>query len=153
MLLLSIAAKKVWFMTSPPARPVFESFGDSEDIYGVPGLPFVPAIRVPANRDLIFVSGVLGPPSADDDEPGMRAEVGRLLRNLERILGLSGASLDDVVSVTKFLVNISRDNSEVVEGMKEFFAHLPTSTTVEVSRLVPGDLRLEISAVAAVPAK
>ena len=99
------------------------SVGDAETLYGMPGLPFVPAIRVPAGCELIFVSGVLGLPDA---------------------------TLDDVVSLTKFLVDIGRDNAMVAEITCGYFPRLTTSTTVEVRRFVPEGPRLEVSAIAAI---
>ena len=117
--------------------PAFEVIGDTEELDGIKGLPFVPAIRVPAGRDLIFVSGVLGGPVPGDDATDIRSETHRLFRTMEKVLGWSGATLADVISVNKFLVD-------------EYFEKFPTSTTVEVPRLVPPDLKLEVSAIAAV---
>ncbi|WP_326836956.1 Rid family hydrolase [Amycolatopsis rhabdoformis] len=128
----------------------FTVIGDTEALTGVAGLPFVPAIRIPAGADLIFVSGVLGGPKNPGDPTDLRAELHRLFRNLEQVLNLSGATIADVVNVNKFLVDIDRDNAVVVEVMREYFERMPTSTTVEVTRLVPGDLRVEVSAIAAV---
>jgi enamine deaminase RidA (YjgF/YER057c/UK114 family) len=130
--------------------PAFEVIGDTEELYGIKGLPFVPAIRVPAGRDLIFVSGVLGGPVPGDDATDIRSETHRLFRTMEKVLGWSGATLADVISVNKFLVDVDRDNPTVVEVMGEYFEKFPTSTTVEVPRLVPPDLKLEVSAIAAV---
>ena len=130
--------------------PAFEVIGDTEELYGIKGLPFVPAIRVPAGRDLIFVSGVLGGPVPGDDATDIRSETHRLFRTMEKVLGWSGATLADVISVNKFLVDVDRDNPTIVEVMGEYFETFPTSTTVEVPRLVPPDLKLEVSAIAAV---
>jgi enamine deaminase RidA (YjgF/YER057c/UK114 family) len=54
------------------------------------------------------------------------------------------------VSVTKYLIDIERDNAVVAEETVAHLPHLPTSTTVEIARFVPPDLRLEVSAVAVV---
>lgn len=128
-----------------------QSYGDSEQIYGVPGLPFVPAIRVPAGHDLIFASGTLGLTAADGVPGDIRSETRAAIGNLKKILESAGATLDDVISVTKFLVDIARDYPAVKEVVNEYLGHLPTSTTVEVTRLVPDGARIEINAVAAVP--
>ncbi|MEW2506664.1 RidA family protein [Amycolatopsis sp. CA-161197] len=117
---------------------------------GVSGLPLVPAIRIPAGADLIYVSGVLGGPKNPDDPTDLRSEMHRLFANLEHVLALSGATIADVINVGKFLVDVDRDNEIVVEVMREYFKRMPTSTTVEVSRLVPPNLRVEVSAIAAV---
>jgi len=138
-------------MPSDQSGRPFTSIGDTGDLYGRPELPFVPAIRVPAGCDLIFVSGALGAPKAGDEEMDLRAETRRCFENLAAVLALSDAGLADVVSITKLLVDIERDNETIVAVLNEFFPdHLPTSTTFEVARLVPPDLRIEINAIAAV---
>lgn len=128
----------------------FTVIGDTEEMTGIAGLPYVPAIRIPAGADLIFVSGILGGPKSPDDPTDLRSEMHRLFGNLEQVLAMSGASISDVVNVNKFLVDIDRDNEIVVEVMHEYFKRMPTSTTVEVPRLVPPNLRVEVSAIAAV---
>jgi 2-iminobutanoate/2-iminopropanoate deaminase len=128
----------------------FMAHGDATELYGISGLPFVPAIRIPSGGDLVFVSGCLGLPIAGDTENDVRSEVRRAFRALSRSLAGAGATLDDVVSVTKFLVDVERDNAIVAEETRVHLPHLPTFTTVEVVRLVPPDLHFEICAVAVV---
>ena len=126
-----------------------EIYGTAEELYGHAGLPFVPAIRVPAGMDLIFVAGCLGGPDGDDDDDGIEAETHRLFKRMSRVLDACGATFDDVVQVQKVLVDMDRDNAKVVGVMREYFANMPTSMTFEVPRLVPPQLRLEVSAIAA----
>ena len=83
--------------------PAFEVIGDTEELYGIKGLPFVPAIRVPAGRDLIFVSGVLGGPVPGDDATDIRSETHRLFRTMEKVLGWSGADARRCHSSLKFI--------------------------------------------------
>ncbi|MCE7002259.1 RidA family protein [Kibdelosporangium philippinense] len=115
-------------------EPAFEVIGDTERIYGLSGLPFVPAVRVPAGRDLVFLSGVLGGATPDDDASDIRSETHRLFRNMARVLAEAGAEFTDIVSVTKFLVDIERDNSAVVEVMRQYFPVFPT----QVFHVIPG---------------
>ncbi|MFI5612612.1 RidA family protein [Amycolatopsis sp. NPDC051903] len=131
----------------------FTPLGDAEELFGVPGLPFTPAIRLKPGTELVFASGCLGPPDGEDDDPSIEAEVRRAYRYLARVLALAGGGLEHVVSVTKFLTNLERDNATVARVTKEVFPILPTSTTVEVSRLVPPDLHFEVNAIAAVPVR
>lgn len=128
----------------------FTIYGTSESVYGVAGLPFSPAIRVPAGADLVFVSGCLGPATPDAPATDLRSEVRRVYQNMARTLELAGASMADVVSVTKLLVDIERDNEVIAEETVAHLPHLPTSTTVEISRFVPTGVRLEVCAIAAV---
>jgi enamine deaminase RidA (YjgF/YER057c/UK114 family) len=130
----------------------FTRLGSTKEMLGVE-YPYVPAIRVPAGCDLVFLSGATGLSRDGEGAPDLRSEVRRAFENLAESLALAGAGFDDVVSITKLLVDIERDNETVVEVMHEFFPRLPTSTTFEVSRLVPPDLRVEVNAVAAVRAQ
>ncbi|MHC5256379.1 RidA family protein [Streptomyces sp. UC4497] len=140
-------------MNQKPRNTTFEVLGDTEEMYGIPDMPFVPAIKVPAGHDLVFVSGILGPPTPEDPATDMRSEARRAFRHMADVLASAGATFDDVVSVDKFIVDMERNNPVIVEVLHEFFTHLPTSTTVEVPRLVPADLRFEIKCVAAIKAE
>jgi enamine deaminase RidA (YjgF/YER057c/UK114 family) len=139
-------------MRDDPAPP-FKAYGDASKIFGAPDLPFTPAIRVPVARELVFVSGCLGVPDGEDASPLLEAEVRRAFQYLDRILRISGGRLEDVVSLTKFLTNLERDNAFVTLVMRELFPVMPTSTTVEVSRLVPDNIHFEVNAIAAVPVR
>lgn len=130
-------------------RP-FTVIGDAEEMYGIAGMPFVPAIRVPAGCDLIFISGVMGMPVPYDQGPtDIRSESHRAFRRMKEILAKSGATFDDVVLVTKFVADVEKNNATVAEVMAEYFEQMPTSTTVEVTRLIP-PINMEINAIAAV---
>jgi 2-iminobutanoate/2-iminopropanoate deaminase len=135
---------------SSESGAAFMAQGDATELYGTPGMPFVPAIRIPSGGDLVFVSGCLGLPIPGDTERDVRSEVRRGFRALSRSLAYARATLDDVVSVTKFLVDLDRDNAIVAEETRVHLPRLPTSTTVEVVRLVPPDMHFEICAVAVV---
>lgn len=130
----------------------FTVLGDNEEIYGIAGMPFVPGIKVPAGCDLVFVSGVMGIPVAHDEPDGptdIRSEAHRAFRRLGEVLAMGGATFDDVVMVTKFIVDAPTNNPVVAEVMAEYFDNMPTSTTVEVPRLmIP--IKMEVNAIAAV---
>ncbi|WP_341996637.1 Rid family hydrolase [Microbacterium sp. LWH7-1.2] len=126
------------------------SAGSAEEVYGIPGLPFAPAIRVTGDHELIFVAGVLGPATAEDPSESVEAEVRRAYRNLERVLESAGGTLGDIVSMTKYVKDIAANNAVVESVTKTALPHLTTTTTVEIVRLVPADLHFEVSAIAAV---
>ncbi|WP_428422787.1 RidA family protein [Methylibium sp.] len=120
-------------------------------------LPFVPAIRT-RSSDLVFVSGVIGVP--DDYDPAaplvsvpIEIEAERVFARIRETLALAGADLGDVVRITKYMTDLD-EHAGVVTVMRRFFGdHLPTSTTIEVKRLVPRGFRLEVDAIAAVGAE
>jgi len=121
--------------------------------------PYVPAIR-PGRGGLVFLSGITAaPPYHDhphvpevfDSIPGGIAEqMGMLLENLERTLASAGCGKGDVVNLIRFFTDVEHDQDVVNRMQAEWFeGHVPTSTSVEVSRLATDPrLRIEIQAVA-----
>jgi enamine deaminase RidA (YjgF/YER057c/UK114 family) len=124
---------------------------------------FVPAIKVRAGH-LVFVSGVTAAPvyhdhphipSEFDPIPSEAEGQARLVyEHLELALAAAGCDRTDVVMLTRFLTDVDGDQDVINRLQMAFFGnHLPTSTTVEVSRLATDPrLRLEIQAIAVAPA-
>lgn len=121
-------------------------------------MPFVPGLKVRNAGTLLFVSGATANPlyhkhphdptelTPPDD---IREQTRRVMDNLKLVLDASGATFQDVVKVTKYLTRMQEQDA-VWSVMKTYFGdHLPTSTTVEVSRLVVDGLRLEVDLIAA----
>jgi enamine deaminase RidA (YjgF/YER057c/UK114 family) len=102
---------------------------------------------------LIFTAGLTardksGQIVAPGDIKGQTRQVFHLLKSL---LAEEGAELRDVVRLGFFLRDIT-EMQEVYGIRRELWpVDPPASTTVEVSRLVTDDVRIEIEAVAAVP--
>ena len=111
--------------------------------------------------DFIFVSGTSSR-RADNtiagvefiDEMGTKrldieVQTREVLQNIERNLAKEGASLDDVVDVTSFLVNMN-DFAGYNKAYAEFFNAQtgPTRTTVAVHQLPHPDLVVEIKVMA-----
>lgn len=105
--------------------------------------PYTPAVRA---GDFIFVSGQLG--MADGSlANGVAAQTSQAIENLAGQLAAMGASLDDVVKTTCFLVDMdafATFNAAYVEG---FGAHRPARSTVAVREL-PVNAVVEVEAVA-----
>lgn len=115
--------------------------------------------------DLLFLSG-MGPrqPGTDAipggpirDETGaprdydVAAQTRACIENIARVLEASGASLQDVVDVGVFLVDMDRDFATFNEVYTEYFSAIrPTRTTVAVSAL-PTPIAVELKVVARVP--
>jgi enamine deaminase RidA (YjgF/YER057c/UK114 family) len=120
---------------------------------------FVPAIRV---GSLLFVSGVTAAPTYHDHPhrpedfdgiPGDAEAQARLVyEHLDEALRAAGTDRRRVVMLTRFLVDVAGDQDAVNRVQGEYLGdHLPTSTTVEVSRLATDPrLRLEVQAIAAI---
>ena len=111
--------------------------------------PYSQAVRA---GSWLFVSGQIGlnPSSGELVTGGVVAETTRVLDNLREVLNAAGASLDDVVRTTIYLVDLS-DFGRVNEAYAAFFrAPYPARATVGVAAL-PRGARVEIDAIAVVP--
>lgn len=123
-------------------------------------MPYTPAIKV-RGGSTIYVAGVTAGPvyhahphdlaefASVPADPGQQAEMA--LDNLERVLAAAGATLDDVVQLFRFIVDIDRNQDAINAVQAKRMSTRATSTTVEVTRLAsaPG-LVLELTAVASV---
>ena len=114
--------------------------------------------------DLLFVSG-MGPRTPDTNEiPGgpvkdadgstldydIRAQTHSVINNVKTILEAHGSSLDNVVDVLVFLVDMERDFPHYNEVYSHYFAEiLPARTTVAVDAL-PTSIAIELKVIAKV---
>lgn len=126
--------------------------------------PFVPAARVVPNARLVFISGVTGAPVYHDhphvpevfDSMPMDAagQVRNAFDHLELALAASGCERHDVVNMIRFFTDVASDQDVVNAHQAAWFGgHIPTSTTVEVTRLATDPrLRFEFHVVAAASA-
>ncbi|MQA88479.1 MAG: hypothetical protein GEV03_28660 [Streptosporangiales bacterium] len=126
-------------------------------------MPYTPAIKVHSGK-LVYLAGVTAAPiyhshphvPAEFDgiptDPGAQAEL--TMRNLRNVLRAAGGDLDDVVELTRFIVDLDKNQDAINAVMaRHLGTHRPASTSVEVVRLATDPrLVLELAAVAAVPA-
>jgi 2-iminobutanoate/2-iminopropanoate deaminase len=71
-----------------------------------------------------------------------------IFSRIERIIKAAGGTMDNLVKMTIFLVNI-KNNTEVWRARREFFSgDFPASTLVEVRSLAGAEVLVEIEAVA-----
>ncbi|WP_327637194.1 RidA family protein [Kribbella sp. NBC_00482] len=84
-------------------------------------------------------------------ELDIRVQTRAVLENIRDVLGAVGAGLEDLVSVTTYLVSMN-DFGGYNEIYGEFFDESgPSRTTVAVHQLPHPQLLIEIQAVAAIP--
>ncbi|MBI3029510.1 MAG: RidA family protein [Candidatus Rokubacteria bacterium] len=120
-------------------------------------MPYAPGILVRRGR-LVFLSGVTAAavyhshPHREEEfdlPPSMREQATLAMENLKKTLDAAGCTLSDLVSATRYLTDIA-DQDELNRVWASYLGgHLPTTTTVEVSRLATHPrCKLEISAIA-----
>jgi len=120
-------------------------------------MPYAPGIVVTRGR-LVFLSGVTAAavyhshPHRDEEfelPPTMREQAVLAMENLKKTLEAAGCGLPDLVSATRFLTDV-REQDDLNRVWADYLeGHLPTTTTVEVSRLATHPrCKIEISAIA-----
>ena len=99
----------------------------------------------------VWLAGILAPTDEDGNSLAndFAGQVRCVFRKMARQLEEAGANLDDVVTMTVHITEVS-DNTAFVELRKEFFSEAcyPASTLVNVKALNNPDARVEITAVA-----
>ena len=120
-------------------------------------MPYAPALLVRRGA-LVFLSGVTAAPvyhshphrEEEFDLPADMREQARLaMENLRKTLAAAGCGMGDLVSATRYLTDV-REQDDLNQVWASYLGdHLPTTTTVEVSRLATHPrCKIEISAIA-----
>jgi len=101
------------------------------------------------SSDLLFVSGQipLDPATGALVPGGIEQAVERVFDNIQAILGAAGATLDDVVKTTVYLVRMSDFAAMNAVYARRFGSHRPARSTVAVAQL-PKDAGVEIDVIA-----
>ena len=120
-------------------------------------MPYAPAIVVRRGQ-LVFVSGVTAAavyhshPHRDEEfdlPTTMREQAVLTMQHLEKTLAAAGCTLADMVSATRYLTDVTEQDDLNRVWAEYLHGHLPTTTTVEVSRLAThARCKLEITAIA-----
>jgi 2-iminobutanoate/2-iminopropanoate deaminase len=106
--------------------------------------PFCQAIKA---KGFIFTSGILplDPLTGKKVKGGIEKETRQTLDNIKAILEAAGSSLNDVVKVTVYLINMN-DFKVVNEIYNQYFSEpYPARAAIEVSGLAK-DAKVEIQA-------
>ena len=120
-------------------------------------MPYAPALLVRRGA-LVFLSGVTAAPvyhshphrDEEFDLPTtMREQAVLAMENLVKTLEAAGCGLRDLVSATRYLTDAGEQDDLNRVWASYLGDHLPTTTTVEVSRLATHpNCKVEISAIA-----
>jgi len=120
-------------------------------------MPYAPGIVVRRGQ-LVFLSGVTAAavyhshPHREEEfalPTTMREQAVLAMENLKKTLEAAGCTLRDLVAATRYLTDV-REQDDLNRVWAEYLGgHLPTTTTVEVSRLAThANCKLEITAIA-----
>lgn len=106
---------------------------------------YSPAIR---SNGFLFVSGQVGSREDGSPEPALPDQVRLAFKNLNAILNEAGASFDDVVDVTIFMVDPAKQFETAWEAAREHWgaAPYPTVTAVGVTWLYGFDFEIKVIA-------
>jgi len=111
--------------------------------------PIGPYSQAVVAGDFVFLAGQIGldPATGKLVPGGAAAETAQAIQNIGAVLDAAGATLDDVVKTTVYLVDLA-DGPAVNEVYGQAFAapH-PARASVQVSKL-PANARVEIDAIA-----
>lgn len=104
---------------------------------------------------LVYVSGQVAWDATGQivGKGDFRAQVTKALENLKVALAAGGATMEDLIKVNYYVVNLKPDQVSVIrEVRRKYFSteHPPASTLVGVTALAREDFLIEIEAVAAV---
>ena len=104
-----------------------------------------------ANRvgDMIWVSGQVGVDDKLTPASGMEAQARLAFEGLKRNLAAAGTTLDDVVELTTFHIDLRGEVEQLAKVKDEYLPrNYPAWTAVGVTQLALPELRVEIRAVA-----
>ena len=102
--------------------------------------------------NLVFVAGQTGRnPATGETGKDIREQTRNILERIKEILGAAGTSLDNVLTATTYLTNVSNLAAYNEEYAKFFPASKPARTTVTVASLNNPELLIEITVTACIP--
>ncbi|MGA7297523.1 MAG: RidA family protein [Rhodanobacteraceae bacterium] len=107
--------------------------------------PYSQAVRT---GNTVYLSGQipLDPATGEMVDGDIRAQAGRVFANMKAVCEAAGGSLDDIVRVGIYVVDLG-DFAEVNDVMASAFAeHRPARSTIEVASL-PRGARVEVDAI------
>src|SRR6266699_6491402 len=108
-------------------------------------------VVVVEGQRMIFVAGQLARDAQGNvvGKGDMRAQLRQTGENIKAALAAAGATLNDIVKTNTYVTNIEEFFKHTDVRM-EYFGAMPTSTTIEVSKLAHPDLMVEIEVIAMV---
>ena len=109
-------------------------------------------VTVSGTGKMIFVAGQLARDANGNcvGKGGMRAQIQQVGENIKTCLTAAGATLADIVKTNTYVTDYAEFAKHGDMRLRYFGPAMPTSTTVQISRLADPDAMIEIEAVACV---
>jgi reactive intermediate/imine deaminase len=107
------------------------------------------AIKV---NNTIYVSGQAGIDlEGNIIEGDCGAQAHQAFENMKRVLEAAGATMQDVVKLNYYFINIAEDLPKIADAYRKYFnRHYPPSTAVQVGSLAYPGMLLEVEAIAVI---
>lgn len=114
-------------------------------------LHFSQATRV---GDLIWVSGQVGvDPTTGEIPEGIEAQSRLAFEGVKRVLEAAGSSLDDIVELTTYHLDLHAEGQGFAKVKDEYIKHpYPSWTGIGVTQLARPEFRVEVRVIATVSA-
>ena len=109
---------------------------------------YSPAVR---SGDLLFVSGMVGARQDGSPEPDLTAQVQLAFDNLNAVLAAAGASFDDVVDVTVFIVDADTNFEKIFPTFQANWGQAPFPNISAIGVTWLAGFAFEIKVVARIP--
>jgi len=109
---------------------------------------YSPAIK---SNGFLFVSGQVGSREDGSPEPDLDAQVRRAFENLNAILAAAGASFEDVVDVTVFMVDPQTQFERIWSVAQAYWGQAPHPTLTAVGVTWLYGFEFEIKVIAKLP--
>jgi enamine deaminase RidA (YjgF/YER057c/UK114 family) len=115
---------------------------------------YTPAVSVNGGRT-VYISGQVAQDGVGNiiGKGDLLAQTEQVYRNLATTLAASGASFNDVVKLTVYVVGYKPEHRALLQSVRERFVnkdHPPASTLIGVQALARAEFLVEIEAVAVV---
>ncbi|KRC68195.1 enamine deaminase RidA [Achromobacter sp. Root83] len=109
---------------------------------------YSPAI---SSNGFLFVSGQVGSRADGSPEPDLEAQARLAFENLNAILAQAGATFDDVVDVTVFMVDPESRFDKIWQAVSDYWGKAPHPTVTAVGVTWLYGFQFEIKVIAKLP--
>jgi enamine deaminase RidA (YjgF/YER057c/UK114 family) len=103
-------------------------------------------------RKLVYISGQIGVDAKGEMKGGLPAQMQQVFENLKVALASVGATFDDVIKITTYIVNYTPAARQILIDTRSKYLNAqnpPASTLIGVQALAMAGLLVEIEAIAA----